>query len=367
MGIYQRPDSPWWWWSVTIEGRRYRGCTETASRQEAQRVERQHRERLKSERGAIRRGEISIETACARYAAEHAAHLPSAPDIARIIESLLAGLGKDKLLSRISADDVARHVATRRRTLADGSVNRELTILRAVMRMAQLRWDVPVATIDWRRQFLLEPAPRSRVLSAEEEDRLFAALRSDFHPLVRFALASGMRLGNVRKLRWSQVDWQAREIRLRVKSRRPGGDTHVVPISGALAAILSAERGRHPEFVFTYTPERARTPETRNVEKLFGDRQPFTRDGWRKAWYAALAKAGINDLRFHDLRHTLATRLYRSTGNLRLVQRALGHKDIATTTRYENSGIEDVRAAMDALSESHVTEPPVTPRRRTAE
>jgi integrase len=83
-----------------------------------------------------------------------------------------------------------------------------------------------------------------------------------------------------------------------------------------------------------------------------GRRYPFTRDGWRKAWGAALAEAGISDLRFHDLRHTFGTRLYRLTGDIRKVQKAIGHRDISSTLRYENSGVEDIRAAMELLSPS---------------
>lgn len=193
------------------------------------------------------------------------------------------------------------------------------------------------------------PVPAiDRLLSTAEEARLFAALRPDFHGFVRFAVISGQRLSNVLRLRWSQIDWEHRVIRLRLKSRRPGGEPHLVPISPALAAILSAERGRHPEFVFTYVPQRARSERGRQAERTAGARQPFTRAGWRKAWAQALKAAGIADLRFHDLRHTALTRVYRATGNLRATQKLAGHKSIATTLRYENSGLDDVRDALEA-------------------
>jgi integrase len=62
-----------------------------------------------------------------------------------------------------------------------------------------------------------------------------------------------------------------------------------------------------------------------------------------------LAEAGIADFRFHDLRHTAATRTLRVYRDLRTVQKMLGHKSIATTLRYTRSAIEDVRAAMEAV------------------
>jgi integrase len=87
----------------------------------------------------------------------------------------------------------------------------------------------------------------------------------------------------------------------------------------------------------------------REQERLAGERQPFTRAGWRKAWYRALKEAGIDGLRFHDLRHTHATRLLRATGNLALVKRMLGHRSIETTLRYEHSNAEDVGLVSSGL------------------
>lgn len=289
-----------------------------------------------------RKGDITLNDAFVRYWREHAAHLPSYDDIGRIGEALIRALGSDIRLADITPDMVARYVAGRRATLADGSVNRELTMLRAVMRMAALRWGKRVAEIDWKRQWLLEPAPRDRILSADEEGRLFAALRPDLHGLVRFALATGMRFDNIRTLRWVQVDWTARSIRLRVKSRRPGGEVHNVPLTAGIAAILSAERGRHPEFVFTFA-EHDRHQRITNV------RHPYTQSGWRRVWSRALDEAGIEDFRFHDLRHTTATRLLRATGNLELVRRLLGHLTIQSTLRYARSELDDVRAGLEQL------------------
>lgn len=352
MGIYSRPDSPLLWWSVTIDGHRFRGCCGTASRDEAKRVLKREKARLQREYPSGRRPELSLEAAFTRYADEHAIHLRSAPDIARIGETVIGGLGSATLLSRLTGDDLAAFVARRRRAVSDSSVNRELTILRAVLRMAARRWCVAVAEVDWEAQFLLEPAPRDRVLSAAEEERLFAALRPDFHGLVRFALATGIRLDNIITLRWRQVSWDERVIRLRIKSRRPGGDTHAVPITPRIAAILSAEQGRHPDRVFTYVVRRARSDDTRAVERVSGQREPFTAKGWRKSWYAALAEAAIEDLHFHDLRHTFATRLFRQTRNLRLVQKWLGHRSIETTIRYENSSLDDLREAVEAAEKT---------------
>ena len=64
---------------------------------------------------------------------------------------------------------------------------------------------------------------------------------------------------------------------------------------------------------------------------------------------AALKAAGIKDFRFHDLRHTAATRALRESGNLKVVQQLLGHADIATTARYAHAMTDDVRDVMEAM------------------
>lgn len=63
-----------------------------------------------------------------------------------------------------------------------------------------------------------------------------------------------------------------------------------------------------------------------------------------------LSKAGVIDYRFHDNRHTAVTRLLRATGNLRLVQRLLGHSNIETTTKYAHVTDGDLAAGMLATA-----------------
>ena len=89
-----------------------------------------------------------------------------------------------------------------------------------------------------------------------------------------------------------------------------------------------------------------------------GERYPFSKNGWRKDWWRALEAAGIEDFRFHDLRHTAATRVLRASNNLKVVQEMLGHSDIGTTARYAHAMIEDVRAAMESAQSRNTPELP---------
>jgi integrase len=62
--------------------------------------------------------------------------------------------------------------------------------------------------------------------------------------------------------------------------------------------------------------------------------------------------AKLTDFRFHDIRHDVGTKLLRATGNLKLVQRALNHSDVQTTTRYAHVLDEEVGAALDLIAKS---------------
>lgn len=79
----------------------------------------------------------------------------------------------------------------------------------------------------------------------------------------------------------------------------------------------------------------------------------MTASGVKSTWrrYGGSA-AGLDDFRLHDLRHTTATRLLRETGNLRLVQKLLGHEEIGTTTKYAHASDEDLRTGLESVKKS---------------
>jgi integrase len=189
------------------------------------------------------------------------------------------------------------------------------------------------------------------VLSEEEERRLFSALRPDFHPMVRFALVTGARLESVIGLTWRQVDADAGTIVFRLKSKKPGGELHYLPITRAVAAILSRERGHDPVSFYLCLRSEPVRPTDQDISAE-GWALPFTHDGWRKEWRRALAQAKIQDFRYQDLRHSAGTRALRAHRNLKAVQHMLEHNDIKTTLRYTRSDVEDVRAAMEAVEKS---------------
>lgn len=174
-----------------------------------------------------------------------------------------------------------------------------------------------------------------RELRGDEADKLTLATRADYAPFFAFARASGLRLREC-LLQWSEVDWEARQINKRGKGGRPVP----APITGEVEAILAPLVGDDDVWVFTYVAERTRG------KRIKGRRYPVTYSGVKTQWRRLRARAGVEGFRFHDFRHDLGTKLLRRTGNLKLVQKALNHASIKTTTRYAHVLDDEVTAAL---------------------
>ncbi len=361
MPVYKPKGRKHWHYSVQAHGVRLRGSTRCTARADALKVEQKKLADLAAGRIGPNAPQQSMtaQQAFARYWAEKARGRPGEADTLRQLDTLLRHFGAGAALPELADPDrISDFIATRRgqfkrvgpkaaisdRLISDATVNREVQLLRRVLRRAQTVWRRDTGSLpDWGQLILPEPKERVRELSAAEEAALFAALRADFHPMVRFALTTGLRLAAVIRLTWRQLDWDSAQLRVILK----GGREHVLPMTPALRALLQGLKGQHPIFVFTYVCRKAGGGRDK-VRRLKGERYPFSPNGWRKPWGKALAAAGIADYRFHDNRHTAATRLLRRTGNLKMAQRLLGHASIASTVRYAHVTTEDLAQAMEA-------------------
>jgi integrase len=200
----------------------------------------------------------------------------------------------------------------------------------------------------WKRHLLPESLERVRELSEDEAERLDACMREDYRPFFEFARATGLRL-NECLLRWSEVDWSARQI------RKPGKGGHYVTthITSQVRQILWPLRGHHAEFVFTYVPQRSfEATSKHDVSNGNNPRRPLTYAGVQMAWRRLRKRAGLVGFRFHDFRHDFATKVLRATGNLKLTQRALNHRDIKTTLRYAHVLDSEVAEALERVAAS---------------
>jgi integrase len=335
---FRHKNSPNWQYDFQIGGRRFSGSCGTADYQEAKAVEAAARVAARAA-PQTPPGIFTLSQALGTYCQNIAQHQPSWRTTQGQARALLAGIPPATRLDQITDAMILAHVARRRATVANGTVNRELQLLgRAIRHMADFH-GATVAPLKLKAAEVPEPRERIRELSADEQTRLLAKLRPDLHPFVLFALMTGARRASICGLKWSDVDLATQRIRFRIK----GGGTQSFPINAELRALLSslprADTPADRAYVLTYVDEQ--TGQRRRINPNGG--------GIHGDFHKAVVAAGIEDFRFHDLRHTFATRLLRQTGNLKLVSRLLGHTSVETTTRYAHVLDADLAQAMDGF------------------
>jgi integrase len=353
MSVYPRKDGVYVY-DFQVQRVRFSGATGVKSRRAAEEIERTRWQEARQHLAAIRAqrsGPMTVNIAFDRFWQEVADQYDGnyRATVWKALGWLSEALGPTTLIRDIGPNRITEAIAKRRgEGVKNATVNRTATeLLRRVMIRAQRKWEQQVQAIDWKDFLLPEPQERVRELRDHEETALFDAMRDDYRPALRFALLSGFRLKEVVGLKWADIDWSARTIAVTGKGNRPA----TIPLTDAMRAILGPLRGQHADMVFTFLCRRTMSnPKTRRPY-IKGLRYPTTYAGLKTAWrrYGATA---IDDFRFHDVRHTSATRLLRESGNLKLVQRLLRHQEIATTVKYAHADDADLRRAMEAVEKS---------------
>lgn len=354
MSVYPRADGIYVY-DFQIKGIRFCGTTGVRSKRAADEAERKAREAAKQTVAAIRdqrTGPMTINVAFDRFWVEVGEHYRGSYRalVWSALEWLAGQLGPNTLLRDIGPNKITEAVARRRgEGVKNSTVNATVPeILRMVLRRAKENWEQELPNIRWGEHTLPEPRERVRELRDHEEAKLVANMRPDYLPLISFALTSGLRMKELVDLRWRTIDWTAKTITVRGK----GDKFATIPLTGLMQAILSPLRGHHPEFVFTYVAVSTRS-KAGKPHRIKGTRYPVTYEGLKTAWRRfGGAKAGIEDFRFHDQRHTVASRLLRESGNLKLVQKLLRHEELATTAKYAHADHEDLLAAMESVEKS---------------
>jgi len=177
---------------------------------------------------------------------------------------------------------------------------------------------------------------RCRYLSEDERDALLVACEASqwpkLHLLVVLAITTGARQGELMNLRWNEIDFQKRTALLRkTKNGEPRVLTFPTP------GIKELEKCRPTSQVITNLSEYREACNQFIFPSMKVKDKPFT---FRKHWEKALKSAGIENFRFHDLRHTAASYLVMNGASLYEAGQILGHKSTQTTQRYAHLSIE---------------------------
>lgn len=348
MSVYKPAKSPRWHYDFQFKGQRYHGSTGCASKRDAQRFEADLRRKVSL--GETARPTITVETACNDWHEMVGGLQKSRATTLYQLAYLMTGLGQRTLLHDLTFKEIQEYAARRCGQVSAASTNREVQLLRRVVRFAKKRgFEAP--EIDWRELMFREPSERIRELTDEEEARLFSTLPDNLKPLVEFAILSGQRKSEIVTLRWSDVDLQGARATVDAK----GGKRHTIPLSPRMVAIIRSQPKVCPQ-VFTYVCTRKAPRRADRPARIVGERYPFSKQGWNRQWRKALKDAGIEDYRFHDNRHTAATRNLRASGNLKGVSKLLGHSSVTVTARYAHALEDDVRAMLFATESRNIPE-----------
>lgn len=338
-----------WHYDFRLGGHRYRGSTETDQDDAAELV-------VASIRRKIILGEddenspapITIDEAFGRYLLEHAQHKTDYYDAARDAKDIAAAFGKTTFLHDITDDMLAKVVAKWRGEkdrryrkkkdepfnpplVSPRTVNARIVRLRSVINMAGKKWKRQVPVIEWPLHKVKEPEPNIRYLTPDEVDRILAEAADHLKPGIIFSLYTGVRLDNCISLDWRQVNMRRREATFRQKGDR----TLVVPLIEPVFVMLANIGPKDSGPVFLWRPS----------PKL----EPRPLKSWRKAWKNALRRAGVEDTRWHNIRHTAASWMIWNGVDLKTIGSVLGHASIATTMRYAHLKTDSRRSALEAI------------------
>jgi integrase len=210
------------------------------------------------------------------------------------------------------------------------NVNRTITVLKRMFNLA-VREELAERNPCWKVKLLPENSGRDRILSHEELNLLLQHLPRHAAMIVQFAYWTGMRAGEIFRLTWDKVDLSNRMIKLAAedtKTREP----RLIYIDDKALEILTETgrvRGLAHNQVFTYKG------------------RPIK--GIRTAFLIARRKAGIEDFRFHDLRHTFNTNMRKAGVDHSVIMKLTGHKTAAMFHRYNTVDTADAKEAYRKL------------------
>lgn len=235
-------------------------------------------------------------------------------------------------VSEVQPYHVQKLVNELRKARSASTVQLERALLRAFFNHARhvWRWAEPRSNPAVKLKMPRADNSRDRVMSLDEQRRLDEVVQSCRNQLVGPTLAllreTAMRTSEPLEYAcWSDVDWEAKILRLRDSKT----DQREVPLSPAAIKALQQLAELNP-------PE----PEARIVK--------MTYNALAAAWRRSCERAGVDGLHLHDLRHTAATRMALKTGNIFLVKALTGHKNFTQLDRYVNVKASDVVAVMHA-------------------
>ena len=257
----------------------------------------------------------------------------------RRIKELLKVFG-DKTLDYISEFLIESYKQERlKEGVKPSTINRELNILRAILHKAK-EWGMYRGDLPKVKTYKVDDE-RVRYLTPEELRRLLDACPKWFKPVVKFACLTGLRASELFSLTWDMVNLSQGYITVPAKYSKTK-ETKRIPLHPKALEVLREvkeyqyKKGIDHGYVFT---------------NRMGKPYSVEGQGYKKVFKTACKKAGIEDFRFHDLRHTFASYLVMSGVDFYTVQELMRHSSPRMTRRYAHLSPEHIRKELEKVRE----------------
>jgi integrase len=249
---------------------------------------------------------------------------------------------KDMRLAEINPGLVRKYVTERKEDgMSPATINRELSLLKTILYAAEADGIIGSNPIRGRRLKKLEEAnSREKIilemkLTDSHLQRLIDCAAEHFKPILEIALITGMRRGEILKMKWKDIDFRLGTIRI-PKENSKSKKERIIPVDSVLYKILDSIE-RKAEYVF--------------MNDWTGGRRQDIREAFTAACKRAEIPCGRKDgLTFHDLRHVAAYNLAKVT-DIVTASKILGHSSIQMTMRYVHPTDTDKREAIEKVSE----------------
>lgn len=223
----------------------------------------------------------------------------------------------------------------RKKGLKNATVNKKIAALKGLFSWAKRNRLIEVNPLEGIRRFKeTDSETRIRFLSEEERRRLLDELsrhQDHLKPIVLLALNTGVRRGGILALEWRDVNFETETITLRA-SEAKDSDAEIIPMNAVVIEALS--EWHHV---------------TGKGKYVFPNARGVPMHDCKTAWRTLLRNAGIEDFRWHDMRHDFASRLVMAGVDLNTVRELLGHSDLQMTLRYAHLAPSAKRKAVDLL------------------
>jgi integrase len=344
VAIYKRKST--YWYEFTFRGKRIRESAGTAQAEIARIKERQRRKELEeAEVGiiAVPKRTILLRDAIADYLETYAInHRPKTyRNVQGLFRPVLNHLGHIPTIA-VTEKQILRYMMTRQQEgVGPRTINMELSEL---SRAIGQKWSVLWPKV----KPMEQPRTIGRCLTEMEELKLLTACHKSpsptLYPFVRIALLTGMRHGEIANLTWSQINLNDRTLRVG-KAKTVYSEGRIIPLNDELYETLRSHMGWYAQhfgeidsswYIFPSGEGHAMDP-TIPIARI------------KRAWTTACARAGVR-CRFHDLRHTVATKLAEQGTPEETMRALLGHMSREMLERYSHIRIAAKREAVRGLS-----------------